>query len=175
MDTLSYIILLLLSLFGYSGGATGRAGKQADLKPDIIDLVIVLIIWAAAIYTRSAHYFNKWLLIITWFSVSTVVGIAVVTFRRQKRIFGTVEEGPERTSITSFRKSWLRWKEFSHRIGSFQSRVLLSLFFFFVVSPLALAVKVLGDPLMIKHITGRSFWLSRKETSEDLEKFRRQF
>ena len=45
MDTLSFIALILLSLVGYSGGATGKAGKFADLKLQIIDLILVVIIW----------------------------------------------------------------------------------------------------------------------------------
>jgi len=175
MDTISFIILLLLCLVGYSGGATGRAGKVADLKPNITDLVLVLIIWAVAIYTRLAHNFNKWILIVMWIGISAALGIAVVTFRQLKRKEDSIEEGPEQLSSTSFRRLWLKWKEFSQRMGSFQSRILLSLFFFLVISPFALTVKVLGDPLMIKHKMGRSFWLSRKETSEDLEEFRRQF
>jgi uncharacterized membrane protein YoaK (UPF0700 family) len=175
MNTISIIILLLLSLVGYSGGATGKAGKEVDLKPKIIDLVLVLTIWAAAIYSRFAHDFNKWLLIIIWVSVSVIVGIVVATIRQLKRINIPSEEETEKANSASFKGLWLKWKEFSRRMGSFQSRILLSLFFFLVVTPFALAIKLMGDPLRIKHSVERSFWLSKDEASKDLEEFRRQF
>jgi len=175
MDTISIIILLLLSLVGYSGGATGKAGKEADLKPKILDLVLVSIIWAAAIYSRLANDFNKWLLIIIWVSASVMVGILVATIRQSKRINIPSKAETEQVHSASFKGLWLKWKEFSRRTGSFQSRVLLSLFFFLVVTPFALAIKLMGDPLRIKHSEEGSFWLSKDEASKDLEEFRRQF
>jgi len=51
METLSFIVLILLSLVGYSGGATCKAGKYADIKPQIVDLIIVLLIWAGVRYS----------------------------------------------------------------------------------------------------------------------------
>ena len=61
------------------------------------------------------------------------------------------------------------WKNFSNRIGSFQNRIILSLFFFIFVSPSALAVKISFDPLKIKHQNSKSHGLPKKEIKIDLE------
>jgi hypothetical protein len=46
--------LILLSLLAYSGGVVGKAGRSSDLKPQVINLSLVLIIWVGAIYSRLA-------------------------------------------------------------------------------------------------------------------------
>ncbi len=166
METISFIALILLSLVGYSGGAAVRAGRQADLKPVIADLILVLIIWAAAIYTRLAFDFNKWILILLWISASIAVGVVAISFRRLSRTRESIEEES---------RIWRRWQAFSLRMGSFQSRVLLSFFFFVVVFPFAVAVKVLADPLRIKRSVGNTYWLPKEKIPRDLEEYRRQF
>jgi len=44
MEILSFIVLLLLSLVAYSGGVAGKAGKHIDIKPQLFDLIIILLI-----------------------------------------------------------------------------------------------------------------------------------
>jgi len=70
METLSFIVLILLSLVGYSFGAVAKAGKFIDLKPQIVDLIIVLLIWAGAICSRTIFDLNKWFLILMWVILS---------------------------------------------------------------------------------------------------------
>jgi len=53
MNIISFMALILLSLLAYSGGVVGKAAIFSDPKPKIIDLTHVLIIWAAAIYSRA--------------------------------------------------------------------------------------------------------------------------
>jgi len=66
METISFIVLILLSLVGYSAGAVGKAGKFVELKPRVIDLILVVLIWIGAIYSRVTFDLNKWLLILMW-------------------------------------------------------------------------------------------------------------
>ena len=174
METLSYVVLVLLSLVGYSGGATGRAGKNVELKPVFLDLVLVALIWAVAVYSRLTYDFNKWSLILVWVGISVVVGIVAVSFRRlrKKEKAEEVEEFPE----PLFKRLWHRWLGFSKRMGSFQSRVMLSFFFFALISPAALIIKMLGDPLSIKGKKAMdSYWLARTPSSTEIEDYRRQF
>jgi hypothetical protein len=71
---------------------------------------------------------------------------------------------------------WKRWAVFSKRMGSFQSRVMLSLFFFVFISPVAFLITLLGDPLKIKKRRKlETYWSTRAESSGGLEEFRRQF
>lgn len=45
MELISFIALILLSLVGYCAGAVSKAGKYVELKPQIIDLMLVTVIW----------------------------------------------------------------------------------------------------------------------------------
>ena len=59
METLSYIILILLSLVGYSAGVTKRAGKDKDPEPQILDIFFILLIWTAAVFSRRTFDLSK--------------------------------------------------------------------------------------------------------------------
>lgn len=175
MEALSFIALILLSLVGYAGGAVGRAGRGADLKPRILDLGIVLLIWMCAIYSRIHFNINKWMLIVVWIVVSALAGMVAISIARVPKTNESIEDDSEKVASGLFRNLWYCWKGFSQRMGSFQSRVILSLFFFVIVSPFALAVKVFSDPLRIKHSRGDSYWLEKRTFPSELEEFRRQF
>ena len=152
----------------------GKAGKFADLKPQIIDLILVVIIWTGAIYSRITSDLNKWLLILIWVILSTIIGVLAILFRKLNEEKSSSNKEPTRVPINLFNKLWQSWKDFSKRMGSFQSRMILSLFFFIFVSPFALAVKMFSDPLKIKHHSSKSHWLPKKEANTDPEQYRRQ-
>lgn len=59
-------------------------------------------------------------------------------------------------------------------IGDFQSRMLLTFFYFTIVIPFALLVRVITDPLGVRsrRTTG---WVSRRGDLTDLKSFRQQF
>ncbi len=66
-------------------------------------------------------------------------------------------EGPGRV-----RRFWKWWKGVARRIGDFQARALLSIFYYVVFAPFALGVRWLADPLDIKK-GGSPFWQARNE------------
>ena len=175
METISFIILILLSLVGYSAGAVGKAGKLVELKPQIIDLMLVVVIWAGAVYSRIAYDLNKWLLILIWVILSSIIGMLSVWPRKSSGKKALRATEPEMTSKNLLKKLLQNWKNFSERIGNFQSRIILSFFFFILVSPFALVVRIFSDPLRIKHLSDKSHWIPKKETKIDLEQFKRQF
>ena len=73
------------------------------------------------------------------------------------------------------RRFWERWKVIAHKIGDFQARLLLSIFYYLVFSQFALGVKLFSDPLMLKR---RSFarWISKEaERAGPWERARRQY
>ncbi len=175
METISFIVLILLSLVGYSGGAVGKAGKFAYLKPQIIDLILVVIIWIGAITSRIILDLNKWLLILIWVILGIIIGILAVWPRRLSEEKASITKKLKKTSKNPIKKLWLSWENFSKRMGSFQSRIILSLFYFIFVTPFALGVKIFSDPLKIKHKSSKSHWLPKKEIKCDLEQYRRQF
>ena len=73
------------------------------------------------------------------------------------------------------RHLWERWKVLAHHIGTFQSRVLLTVFYFVILAPFGLAVRLFSDPLLLKH-QHRSHWLRRdSRMAAGWEAARRQF
>ena len=173
MSVLSFIALILLSLLAYSGGVVGRAGKSSDIKPQLIDLSLVLIIWAGAIYSRLTFPLNRWLLILIWIVLGALIGIVSAWPRKTRGTKPKIIS--KETSPNLLKHIWQSWKAFSLRLGSFQSRIWLSLFFFIFISPAAVLLKAFSDPLGIKKYSKISHWLPKKDIGSDLEQYKRQF
>ena len=74
-----------------------------------------------------------------------------------------------------FYRFWERWKALAHVIGDFQARLLLSAFYYIVLSPFALGVKIFSDPLTLKK-RNLSHWNPKPANKTDFwEQARRQF
>ena len=64
-----------------------------------------------------------------------------------------------------FRRLWEGWKKIAQIIGDFNARVILTLFYFILLCPFALMLKLFTDPLEIKkkkHVG----WHEKKEDGE---------
>jgi uncharacterized membrane protein len=77
--------------------------------------------------------------------------------------------------VSLAKRAWRRWTVIAHIIGNFQARVLLSLFYFVIVPPFALLVKLTKDPLQLRLCEGKSAWTERPEPSSSEAAARRQF
>lgn len=175
METLSYIALILLTLVAYSGGVVGKAGRSVVIKPQVVDLLLILIFWTAGIASKLTLALNKWLLVLLWVILALILGVCRAFFRNKAEDTKSVLEEPAKLPSRFVKRLWIKWERFGHRMGSFQSRVLLSFLFFIVVTPFALAVKWFSDPLRIKGQKQKSFWNIRGEERPDLEHYRRQY
>lgn len=175
METISYIVLILLSLVGYSAGTVAKAGKDVEVKPQFLDLIVVTFIWAGAIYSRTAFDLSKWLLILLWVVASSIIGAIAIWSRKLVGKATATSEARQESPVPFIKRLWRNWKNFSRRMGSFQSRIIFSFFFFFVVTPFALGVKLFSDPLNIKNRNRKSHWLSRKQPGNSEDAYRRQF
>jgi len=175
METFTFIALILLSLVGYSAGSVTKAGKLVELKPIIIDLMLVALIWLGAVFSRVKFDLDKWFAILVWVALAYLVGFISVWPRKLAQDEPSSRAVPDKNPTNIFQKLWHRWIGFSKRMGSFQSRIILSFFFLVIAMPFALGVKVFSDPLRVKAKPGQSHWLSIKEIKFDIENFRRQF
>jgi hypothetical protein len=72
------------------------------------------------------------------------------------------------------RRAWDRWKIIAHKIGVFQSRLLLNIFYFLIVLPFGLGVRIFTDTLQIKRRSG-SHWISKVAGANNWEQAKRQF
>jgi len=48
------------------------------------------------------------------------------------------------------KRAWQAWKRIAHKIGNFQARVLLTIFYVVLVFPFGIAACLFFDPLRIK-------------------------
>jgi hypothetical protein len=71
---------------------------------------------------------------------------------------------------------WDGWKAFARVTGEFQSRLLLGLFYFSVVAPFGILVRVFGDPLASRRRPRASNWTPMAGTGRiDIDTVRKQF
>ena len=71
---------------------------------------------------------------------------------------------------------WIaRWKRLARRLGDAQARALFSVFYFVVLTPFALAVRWLADPLAIKPGAARGWQPRGEEPGTAPERALRQF
>jgi hypothetical protein len=70
------------------------------------------------------------------------------------------------------KRIWQAWKRIAHKIGNFQARVLLTIFYAVLVFPFGVAARLFSDPLRIKHRPTQ--WLDHPNDSGDMEWAHRQ-
>lgn len=64
--------------------------------------------------------------------------------------------------MSFFRKIWEGWKKIARKIGDFNARVILTIFYLLLLMPFALLVKAFTDPLEIKK-NAKKGWQLREE------------
>jgi hypothetical protein len=70
------------------------------------------------------------------------------------------------------KRAWAGWKKIAHKIGNFQARVLLTIFYGVLVLPFGLAARLFSDPLRIKKYP--TAWLDHPKEAYDLDWARKQ-
>jgi hypothetical protein len=67
--------------------------------------------------------------------------------------------------LTGWRRLWEGWKRVARRIGDVQARVMLTVFYFVIVTPFALAVRALSDPM---RFGAPPAWLPKETVDTDV-------
>ena len=70
---------------------------------------------------------------------------------------------------------WKGWARFTRHFGDFQSRVFLTLFYFTILAPFALFLRLLGDPLRVRRSPEGNAWIKRSERPTELDAARKEF
>jgi hypothetical protein len=73
------------------------------------------------------------------------------------------------------RAAWHAWKACAHDIGQFQSRALLTVFYFTVFVPFAMVTRLFGDPLRLRLDGRKTDWSEWTAHDSSIEAARRQF
>ena len=74
-----------------------------------------------------------------------------------------------------FRGLWEGWKRIAKKVGNFQARVLMAIFYFTVFCPFALAVRWGSDPLAIKAEAPQGWQPLGDPEGSPLDRARKQF
>ncbi len=169
MEFLSGLVLVMLTLVGYSGGAivTGRGKKIA---PELFDIAMIVVLWSVALVTREG--LGKWLAVGIWLVAGLAIGAASVMLRQTHYPAEKTDAIP--ANVQGLRRLWQSWKALSLRMGNYQSRIWLALFYFLVVTPFGVLVRLFINPLHKARQT-KSVWTEWKKSSADLESARSQF
>ena len=76
-----------------------------------------------------------------------------------------------------FKNIWQKWKIIAHAFGRFQTRLLVTIFYFLVISPIGLIMKLFGwDPLKTKKskVNAGTNWQTIINGDPDLVSIKRQ-
>lgn len=91
-----------------------------------------------------------------------------------KQVNIDIARGQGQGAIGMARKLWARWKHVARKIGDFQARALMTLFYFLILGPPAMVLRWRSDPLAIKATTTRG-WRDREDRAGvPMEQARRQ-
>jgi len=76
-----------------------------------------------------------------------------------------------------FKYIWQKWKIIAHAIGRFQTKLLLTIFYFMIISPFGSIMRLFGwDPLNTRKskIKSGTNWQSVRNSEPDIESLKRQ-
>ena len=179
METLSIIVLIMLTMVGYSSGITLAArGKNVPLS--LWDLLIVLVLWTVALMTRlqvlEAIRGSRFLLLIVWLIIAMIIG-----FIKTKIVHsGGLDQLPDtelpehaqvQTTASSnpFKRAWEGWKLFAAEMGHVQGGIFMGFFYFIVVTIFGIGSRIFTDPMALKATPAGSGWVHRKPLDSTLE------
>jgi hypothetical protein len=169
MNLLSTIALFMLIPVGYASGVTAGT-RWKSVKPTILDLVMVLLLWVGAFFFRNT--LGHLLSILVWLLIGFVLGWTLARTRYGALKAGEIPTIDEEASI--WRRVWQKWVLFAEEMSNFQSRMLISYFYFSIVLPFGLIAQLGDDPLQIKDQNNLSEWQSKENRSTTMEEVGRQ-
>jgi hypothetical protein len=163
------LAIVLLALVGYCGGASSVSGRRQPV-PFLVDIPILLVLWtgAFALAPRLGH----WQSVIAAFLGSFAASAAVTLVRRRNLPPASRPKGHIAPAGGPGHRLLEGWKSWSRRLGNYQGRLILAFFYFTVLIPFALVVKVFSDPLSLRVRAG---WADRKAGAADVDSARMQF
>ena len=171
MNLFGTIALMLLTLVGYSSGAV-IAGRNRKRSPRLLDLGMVILLLAMALATRSM--FGKWIATPFWLVAACLVS-ALLTKVRYVDCAATEETNQTLAEKDSLRLAWEWWKAFSVDFGNYQGRILFAFFYFIVVTPFGIGVRLFRNPLGMNQGGKTSCWLERSLTNQRPKEIWEQF
>jgi hypothetical protein len=171
MEVLSVVVLIALTLLGYSIGSV-TVGKGRKIAPYLPDIVIIASLWACALATRQMA--ATWLALLLWLLIGAAVGAIHMALRRSY-LPALKMKGAPPPGDSSKKGLMSRWRDFSYPMGEFQGRIIMIFFYFILVTPFGLLARAVSDPLKLGRNREKTFWALRNTAKDDIERVRRQY
>ena len=171
MDFFGGLALILLTLVGFSSGAV-IAGRGEKEPLGLLDLGVAILFLALALGTRSV--LERWLAIPIWFILAGL-GSALLTGIRYKDRSTKKVPSPNLTEKGPVHRVLDWWKVFATKLGNYQGRLMFAFFYFVIVTPFGIGVRLFSDPLKVKRAGRATNWLERSSVKHGLEAGREQF
>ena len=178
MILIRFIGIFFVIMAFYSIGTVAGSGSKSVLPgrvpfPTLLDLAIIFLAWLAAVLAYREGYRT---------AVAAVIGVGIglsagfVLYRLLKRPADQKPkfENPASATRQSDARTQPRWRLFLRQVGAFQSRLMLTGFYFTAIMPFGILVGGLGDPLGLKVPRSETFWKRREDDIQNLEGARRQ-
>jgi hypothetical protein len=73
-----------------------------------------------------------------------------------------------------FKMIWDGWMKFSRAVGTFNTKLLLTVFYYVLLMPFGLAMRFLSDPLKMKGSGRKTNWIERETRDKTVEDLMRQ-
>lgn len=184
METLSIIVLIMLTMVGYSSGVT-LASRGKNVPPALADLLIVFVLWVIALRTRldvlEVIGGSRFILLILWLMMAMGIGFVKtkIAYRNgMDKIPDT--ELPEHAQVkvaqssNLFKRAWEGWKVFAAEMGHVQGGLFMGYFYFIVVTLFGIGARIFTDPMALKATPVNSGWIERRPLDKTLEEAREQ-
>jgi hypothetical protein len=99
----------------------------------------------------------------------------MLTRIRRRAVAVADKDAPPADEGTWLWTLWGRWKGLAAKMGNYQGRLLLAAFYFTVITPWGILIRLLSDPLKMRSSIETSFWNLREGSAAELSEARRQF
>jgi heme A synthase len=182
LEIISTIVLMLLAMVSYASGIT-LAAKRREYPVAVVDLMVVVGLWLVLFWLRPQ--LTRLPLLGATILLGMLVGYIVGAMRlagydeakelpKSELPEHARERGETAVPTSLFRRAWHRWNDFAGRMGNVQGRLLMGFFYFFIVTPFGLGVRLLSDPLAIKKLPTDSNWKPKEATELNLDAAKEQ-
>ena len=172
MDILSIVLFLILIMVAYSSGAAIFAGSGRVAAPGLVDFGTLVLLCFFGLITYPA--LGKSLALLVWLPAVVILAGCMTRIRLGSQPMEKTRSMTDHTGVW-WRLAWQGWKSFSARMGNYQGRMLLILFYFFVITPWGFILRLFSDPLHIRESSPASYWIQRESLQADMEEAQRQF
>ena len=183
LELLSIIVLILLTMVSYASGVTLAANRR-EYPTAVLDLLVVAALWLVLFWIRPQVERLPLLAIIIGLGVVVGYLMGAVRLAGRKDVYtlpaselpehAREKKGETTVSANIFKRGWQRWSDFAGRMGNVQGRLLMGFFYFIIVTPFGLGMRLLSDPLAIKQSPSQSNWHPKESTDLTLEAAKEQ-